>query len=245
MGEFRHHFTPSPRHPVTPSPHHPVRIAIIDSGIHAAHPHVRGDVAGVGLRPDGTLDADFVDRLGHGTAVAAAIRERMPDAQLLAIKVFWSTLETDAPTLARAIELAAELGASIANLSLGTTTVAHAARLSDAVERARRGGAFVVAAMDDGQRAWMPGALPGTIGVRVDWNIERDTVRIEQVDGRRIVAASGYPRDIPGVPRERNLKGVSFAVANATGLIARALEAHPAAGVEELLDALITTRGGA
>jgi hypothetical protein len=32
--------------------------------------------------------------------------------------------------------------------------------------------------------------------------------------------ASGYPRPIPGVPAERNLKGLSFAVANATGLLA-------------------------
>jgi hypothetical protein len=35
--------------------------------------------------------------------------------------------------------------------------------------------------------------------------------------------ASGYPRPIPGVPPERNLRGVSFAVANATGVIARFL----------------------
>ena len=37
---------------------------------------------------------------------------------------------------------------------------------------------------------------------------------------RRItLRASGYPRPIPGVPPERNLKGLSFAVANATGLL--------------------------
>jgi hypothetical protein len=38
------------------------------------------------------------------------------------------------------------------------------------------------------------------------------------------VRASGFPRPIPGVPPERNLKGLSFAVANATGLLAVALE---------------------
>ena len=46
------------------------------------------------------------------------------------------------------------------------------------------------------------------------------------------------PRDIPGVPRERNLKGVSFAVANATGFIARALEAAHCTGVAELFETL-------
>ena len=39
--------------------------------------------------------------------------------------------------------------------------------------------------------------------------------------------ASPYPRPIPGVPVERNLHGISFAVANATGLIARVLRDEP------------------
>ena len=38
------------------------------------------------------------------------------------------------------------------------------------------------------------------------------------------LAASGYPRPIPGVPVERNLSGISFAVANVTGFLARLLE---------------------
>ena len=71
-----------------------VRIAVVDSGVHADHPHVRGVAGGVGIREDGTLHDDFVDRLGHGTAVAAAIREKAPDADILAIKVFWRTLAT-------------------------------------------------------------------------------------------------------------------------------------------------------
>ena len=40
-----------------------------------------------------------------------------------------------------------------------------------------------------------------------------------------MLSTSPYPRDIPGVSRERNVNGVSFAVANATGFVARALEA--------------------
>jgi hypothetical protein len=35
--------------------------------------------------------------------------------------------------------------------------------------------------------------------------------------------ATGVPRPIPGVPPERNLKGLSFAVANVTGILARLL----------------------
>lgn len=47
------------------------------------------------------------------------------------------------------------------------------------------------------------------------------------VAGRPVIATSAYPRDIPGIPRERNVNGISFAVANAAGFVARALEASP------------------
>ena len=52
-----------------------VRVAVIDSGVHPSHPHVGTVAAGVGVDADGRLDGDTVDRLGHGTAVAAVIRD--------------------------------------------------------------------------------------------------------------------------------------------------------------------------
>jgi len=50
-----------------------------------------------------------------------------------------------------------------------------------------------------------------------------------------MMVTSPFPRDIPGVPRERNVNGVSFAVANASGFVARALEASPGASAVEVL----------
>src|SRR5256885_7529005 len=98
-----------------------VRIAIVDSGVHATHPHVAGVAGGVSIRPDGSSGPDFVDRLGHGTAVAAAIREKAPEAELFAIKIFERSLATDVPTLVRGIDAATAWGAHVINLSLGTT----------------------------------------------------------------------------------------------------------------------------
>ncbi|HEX7796870.1 MAG TPA: hypothetical protein VF456_21055, partial [Vicinamibacterales bacterium] len=63
------------------------------------------------------------------------------------------------------------------------------------------------------------------IPVMLDWRCPRDEYRIVTHNGRLAVAASGYPREIPNVPPERNLKGISFAVANASGFIARARQA--------------------
>ena len=47
-------------------------------------------------------------------------------------------------------------------------------------------------------------------------------------DGSVFWRASPYPRPIDGVPPERNLKGLSFAVANVTGLLAAEVRpGHP------------------
>ena len=49
---------------------------------------------------------------------------------------------------------------------------------------------------------------------------------IEREDAIPWYKAAPFPRPIPGVPREKNLSGVSFAVANVTGFLARATEAY-------------------
>jgi subtilisin family serine protease len=202
-----------------------VRVAVVDSGVHAAHPHVGGIEQGIAIRNDGSLDDDFVDRLGHGTAVAAAIREQAPDAAIVAIKVFWRSLSTDALSLVRGIDEGCARRADVVNLSLGTSNEAHRRSIAAAVERASARGAVVVAAGEHDGVRWLPGSLQPVVAVKADWEIDRHAYTLRVEAGRTIVAASPYPRDIPGVPRERNLHGISFAVANATGFVARAIEA--------------------
>jgi subtilisin family serine protease len=216
-----------------------VRIAIVDSGVHAAHPHVRGVAGGIGISPDGGEQADFVDRLGHGTAVTAAIREKAPDAELFAVKVFDRALTTDIRALVGAIDWAIGMGARLVNLSLGTSRPEHEARLEEAVERAGAAGVVIVAAREDQGIRWLPGSLRGVLGVQVSWDCPRDRYRaVLDDDGRVTFGASGYPREIPGVPPERNLKGISFAVANMTGFAARVLERMPGARFSDLIERL-------
>jgi subtilisin family serine protease len=212
-----------------------VMVAVIDSGVHATHPHVGGVSGGFAIREDGTRADDYIDRLGHGTAVTAAIREKAPAAGILAIKVFWTSLATNVTILVRAIDEAAGQDASIINLSLGTAEMRHREALQSAVARACAMGALVVAAYDDGGIRWLPGCLDGVIGVRADWNCPRDTYAIDKIDGRATIVTSPYPRDIPGIPRERNINGVSLAVANASGFVARALEVSSGASAADVL----------
>jgi subtilisin family serine protease len=200
----------------------PVRIAVIDSGVHARHPHVNGVAGGVSIFPDGREEADFVDRLGHGTAVTAAIREKAPDAEIYAVKVFHDSLATRIDSLIHALDWSAQNSMDLINLSLGTDNPEHEPVLRVAVERLVGQGIRLIAACEDSGVRWLPGSIAGVLPVVVDWDCPRDEYRTSLLpDGRMLYHASGYPRPIPGVAPERNLKGISFAVANVTGLLAR------------------------
>jgi subtilisin family serine protease len=213
-----------------------VRVAIIDSGVAAGHPHV-GPV-GVGIWIDGdAVRTDTRDRIGHGTAVAAAIREKAPAAELIPVRVFDRALQTTSDVLAEAIQWSAVAGAHLINLSLGTRNQAHHAVLREALRFAADRGCIVVAAAAWEGEPCLPGSLDDAIGVLAT-DCPRDALVVPETLGTPLLA-SPFPRPIPGVPPESNLAGVSFAVANVTGLIARALEGaadvRTAAGVYERL----------
>jgi hypothetical protein len=208
-----------------------IRVAVIDSGVHADHPHVGGVAGGVGIGADGRVDSDYVDRLGHGTAVTAVIREKAPAAEIYCIKVFDRELAATGRALVAAIEKAIDKRANIINLSLGTENRDHEAALTSVVQEAAQAGAIVIAAGEQDGVRWLPGALPGVWQVMLDWSVPREECRITlRTDAAPVCHASGFPRPIPGVPPERNLKGLSFAVANVTGLVATGLTLIPPQG---------------
>jgi hypothetical protein len=198
-----------------------MKIAIIDSGIHPGHPHVGAIAGGVGITLAGE-GGDAIDRLGHGTAVAGAIREKVPDAELYAVKVFDQRLTASIGVILRAIEWCRENGMDLVNLSLGTENPAH----RDSFLSVLGDDLLVVSAAHV-----LPGSLPEVIGVAPDPECPRDAFRYDA----GVFFASPYPRPIPGVPVARNLQGVSFAVANMSGLVARALKDSSRPGIREAL----------
>jgi hypothetical protein len=196
-----------------------MKIAVIDSGVHAAHPHVNGVAGGVAFTAEGLEDSDYTDRLGHGTAVTAVIREQAPAADIFAIKIFHDRLATRIQPLIAALDWCARNRVQVANLSLGTNNPSHEPALRAAVGRLHDAGVKLVSAHE-----WLPGTIDGVLPVALDWDCPRGEYRTSTLsDGRTLYHASGYPRPVPGVPPERNLKGVSFAVANVTGLLAKLL----------------------
>ena len=76
------------------------------------------------------------------------------------------------------------------------------------------------------------------IGVDVDWNLPRDQYRMSEENGAVVFYASGFPRPLPGVPVSRNLSGISFAVANITGFVARACEDLQERSTDQILRVL-------
>jgi subtilisin family serine protease len=212
-----------------------VKVAIIDSGVNPAHLHV-GGVAGGARIVSGEEDCsnDYLDYIGHGTAVAGAIREKAPDAQLYAVKVFDRALTTNIEAIVKAIDWCIENDMDLINLSLGTVNMEHREIMEQALGRASEKGTVLVAAREMSGKPSLPGCLPAVIGVDVDWQCARDRYTVSRSGKDPVFIASAYPRDIPGVPRERNMKGISFAVANMTGFVALAREAAPKASVDTL-----------
>jgi len=213
-----------------------VKVAVIDSGVHPEHPHIRADclLPGAAFLKDGSelTGADATrDRLGHGTAITAAIQEKAPDAQIIPLRVFHDSLKTSARALAAAIDHALHLQADVINLSLGTINPAHRELFAGLVVRAEAQGSLIVAAREaHGTPCW-PGALDGVLGVGLDWDVPRESWRIEA----GVFFASGFPRPIPGVPQSRNLYGISFATAQASGFAACVAERLRAAGKNRMM----------
>lgn len=210
-----------------------VRVGVIDSGVNDTHPHVGPIAGGVTIGPYGQ-SATYLDRLGHGTAVAGAIREKAPDALIYAIKVFDRALFTSSAILLQAIEWCLEHKMQVINLSLGTRSQNDYGRFEELAARAAKSGIALVAAQDANGQAVAPGCLPATIAVGLDSDCPRDQYRCVTTSIRPLFYTSGYPRPIPGVPPARNINGISFAVANMTGFVARACQANPNVSLPEL-----------
>jgi subtilisin family serine protease len=187
-----------------------IGVAIIDSGVNPRHPHVSGVVAGRCFVP-AESPGNYLDYLGHGTAVAGAICEKAPAVSLYIAKVFHQQLVTSIEILLDALDWCLAQPVSLINLSLGTANEAHREAFAARVEQARESGIRIVSA-----GGTLPGTIPGVVAVSWDDSVPRDTYGPGY-------AACGWPRPIPGRAPTENLHGISFAVANVTGCLARDL----------------------
>ena len=207
------------------------RVAVIDSGADDATMRGGPSRTGVSFDAAGVRGDDTRDRHGHGSAVVATIRAVAPDVEILPVKVFDLDLRATADALVAAIDFAAGAGVHLINLSLGTTNIGHRLRLGEALVRAARAGAGVVAAeVDESGTAWLPGSLPLAIGVSPDFTVAPGAavVTASQEGAVRVLRAraAGVPAVARAASAATDPGGVSFAVATVTGLLALQLSAQ-------------------
>ncbi len=176
------------------------------------HPHLRDCLVG--------FSGCGVDTLGHGTAVAAAICDLAGGVWIHSIGALDASGRCSADRIVEALDESIGEGVDLINLSIGvmgidldTTFIGALERLSDA------GIKLVAPAASDG--GWcFPGCMSGVEGVVVDIDAARDRPTRRFHEGTELWFASPLPRDLPGLARDRNLQGVSMAVANVTGHLA-------------------------
>lgn len=162
-----------------------VRVAVVDSGVNADNPHLRGRLErGTAVFGSGGATTDVY---GSGTAIASQIAAApvegsglegvAPKAQIIPVRVFESTangsVTPTADRLAKGIEWASSQGVKV--IVVGQATLTDSAALRSAVAKATKAGALVVAAAGDaslrsndqqtGPVPTYPGAYPEVLGV--------------------------------------------------------------------------------
>lgn len=205
--------------PVFNSEPEPFRIGIIDTGVNPWHSHVRGRVSGIRIFLDheGKIqeDEDFRDLVGHGTAVAGILRQGLPDAELFVVRVFDEALHSYPSLVARALLRAAAEGCGILNLSLGMPPGPGAEVLAEACRAVLDAGSVLVAAGHPEKAGLIPASLPGVTGVMAADHLKPGEI-IVRPDRPYSHQASGWPRDLDGLPPGTNLWGNSFACSRVT-----------------------------
>ncbi|MEU2239231.1 type VII secretion-associated serine protease mycosin [Streptomyces sp. NPDC018338] len=166
-----------------------VTVAVIDSGVDKQNPDLRGQVLeGKDFAASVQPGDEFTDYDGHGTGMAGIIAgtgERdggngafglAPGAKILPVRVPGleggnvsrvQGVENFNRVVPPAIRYAADAGAKVINISLGTG--AGSQQLTDAVKYALDKGSLVFASVgnsgDKGNLLEYPGATPGVVGV--------------------------------------------------------------------------------
>jgi len=225
-----------------------VRVVVVDSGVNPRHYHVGGRIDGAGIYrgEDGAVHRgpDYQDTSGHGTAIAAVIRHVAPEADLFALKIFNGALATTPDVLEGALSYALQAGARVVNLSLGMEAAPDAPSLRGLCRDAARAGILLVASARNGSKGEsVPASYDEVIGVKGDGRLGEDTLKYRHGDPCECLA-SPWPRSLPGVPRERNFRGNSFAAARVSGAIACLLEGFPDADLDTLREMLREQYGG-
>lgn len=210
-----------------------VRVAVIDSGVDADHPALRGKITDAieAHMQGGRIifrRATTSDSAGHGTACASIITTIAPEVELYSIKVLGAKASGTGDVFLAGFEHAIKQKMQIINLSLGTTKRELFAPLHDLLDKAYQSGCIVVAAANNLPQPSFPSIFSSSLV---------SVIKMEDTDPFNFGYRYGEVIEIsaPGVQVRaawpgggfRHVTGNSFACPHVVGLIALLLEAHP------------------
>jgi thermitase len=230
-----------------------VRVAVVDTGIDARHPDLRGRVLPGRDLVNG--DDDATDDNFHGThcaGIVAAGRDNggtvgvAPAVSLLPVKVLDAKGSGTLSQVAAGIVWAADQRPAVLSLSLGTDQPSQL--LADAVRHAQARGALVVAGTGNRghDKPFYPAVLPGVLAVGATG---KDDVRAPFSNYGSHVGLTAPGRDILStIPDGKwaRMSGTSMATPHVAGLAALLASHRPtldAAGLRARLEATAVDLG--
>ncbi|MFG2936565.1 S8 family serine peptidase [Streptomyces sp. NPDC048282] len=199
-----------------------VKIAVLDTGVDADHPDLKGQVA---ESRNFSTSADTDDHYGHGTHVASiaagtgagshgTYKGVAPDAKILNGKVLGDDGSGDDSAILAGMEWAADQGADIINLSLGGTDSPEVDPLEAEVNRLseEKGVLFTIAAGNEGEYGDGTVDSPGSAA---------DALTVGAVDGKDRLAdfSSRGPAADGSVKPDVTAPGVDITAAAAPGSV--------------------------
>ena len=231
-----------------------VTVAVIDSGVDAAHPDLQGQVQpGLDLvDPLGDGDTDLV---GHGTTVSAIIAGRgddnagvigiAPKAKILPVRVLdQENRYHDAIIVAKGVRWAVDHGARVINLSLGGNGTSAA--LAAALDYAFAKDVVVVActgnlSASSDTEVWYPAREPGVLAVA---GMERDgdVLWSGSISGNETVVTAPATQLVGARPGGYwKVQGTSFAAPMVSGTAALIRSRWPTMPAGEVINRIIET----
>lgn len=209
-----------------------VKVAVIDSGIDAAHEAVGGQVEGYVAISEGTGglvydDAPHTDAYGHGTACAGIIRTLAPECELYSVKVLGARLTGRGLPFIAGLRWALEHGMHVCNVSMGTPKRDYFALLHEVADLAYFHNVMLVAAANNMPVPSFPSLYASVISVAS--HDERDPYRFYYNPSPPV--EFGAPGIEVRVAWSGNswitATGNSFAAPHITGIVTKILGKHP------------------
>jgi subtilisin len=208
-----------------------VKVAVIDSGVDAAHPAV-GQVEGyvtIDEGPDGLVyDTEpHEDVFGHGTACAGIIRAFAPECEIHSVRVLGPRLSGRGIIFAAGLRWAIENGMHVCNLSLSTSKKDFFGVLHELADRAYFGNVMLVASANNMPGASYPATYASVFSV-ASHDVEDPYVFYYNPNPPVEFGAYGIDVQVAWTNGGwQTATGNSFATPHIAGLIAKILGKHP------------------